>query len=42
MGAKVAKSINMEDGINVEGGIFLVKTSTYVNAINKEWRREKI
>ena len=31
----------MEVGINVEGGIFLVNTSTYVNAINEEWRREK-
>ena len=35
-GAKVAKSINMEVGINVEGGFFLLKTSTYVNAINEE------
>ena len=27
-GAKVSKSLNVEVGINVEGGIFLEKTST--------------
>ena len=37
-GAKVAKSLNLEVGINVEGGIFWNKTSTL---INKEWRVEK-
>ena len=26
----------------MEGGIFLGKTSTYITAINEEWRVEKI
>ena len=41
-GTKVAKSINLEVGINVEGGIFWKQTSTYLTAINEEWRVEKI
>ena len=28
----------MEVGIILVGGIFWKKTSTYINAINKEWR----
>ena len=38
-GAKVAKSLNVEVGINVEGGIFWKKQ--YINLINLEWRVEK-
>ena len=34
-GAKVAKPLNVEVGINVEGGIF-------ITLINEEWRVEKI
>ena len=34
-GAKVDKSLNVEVGINVEGGIFLE------TLINEEWRVEK-
>ena len=37
-GAKVAKLINLEVGINVEGGISWKKTSTYINAKHEEWR----
>ena len=38
-GAKVAKLLSVELGINVEGGIF--GKNKYINLINEEWRVEK-
>ena len=39
-GAKDAKSINVEVGINVEGRVFWKKLVHTINAINEEWRVE--